>query len=178
MLQGQQEVGLNEKGERQAEKLAKRFEDEDVDAVYSSDLERASRTAEKVAAETGAPHIETEKLRERAYGDFPGKYREDRRSEIDEADELDDWRPEGGENVHDVRERASQVLDEVEQEYTDGTVIIVGHGWVNRSLITDILDAQDGRAHSIIQDNTGVHELRKDDYRGWRIVKLNDTSHI
>ncbi len=178
ILQGQKDVELNERGEKQAERLAERFRDEDIDAVYSSDLKRASRTAEKVAEKTGASHFEDERLRERSYGDLEGEPHTARYEQIDGADELDDWKPEGGEDVHDVRERAAELLEEIEKDHPEGKVVVVAHGWVNRALLTHLLDAEEGRAHSIKQDNTAVNVLEKEEYRGWRLHRVNDASHL
>ncbi|MFB6213906.1 MAG: histidine phosphatase family protein [Candidatus Nanohaloarchaea archaeon] len=178
VLQGQKDTELNETGEEQAGKLADRLANLELDAVYSSDLQRAYMTAERIAEAAGVPHIDDVKLRERSYGDFQGKGHDARYEEIGAADELDDWKPEGGESVHDVRERASEVLEQIESEHPDGRVAVVAHGWTNRALLTEMLDAQNARAHSIKQDNTAVNVLRKEAYRGWRIVKLNDTSHL
>ncbi len=178
VLQGQKDVELNERGDEQAEKLAERLEEKDIDAVYSSDLKRASRTAEKIAEKTGAPHIEDERLRERSYGDFEGRHRSSRYEQIEEADELDEWKPEGGEDVHDVRARASELLDEIESDYPDGEIVMVAHGWVNRALLTYLLGADEGRSHSIKQANTAVNVLEKEDYRGWRLHRVNDISHL
>lgn len=178
VLQGQKDTELNERGERQAEKLAERLAEKDLDAVYSSDLDRASSTAERVAERADAPHIEDERLRERSYGVFEGSDHGERKRQVDEPDDLDGWKPEGGETLDEVRERASDALTDIEQEYPGGTVVIVAHGWTNRALLTDMMGAEDGRAHSIKQGNTTVNELEKDDYRGWRVHSINDTSHL
>ncbi|MFB6147439.1 MAG: histidine phosphatase family protein [Candidatus Nanohaloarchaea archaeon] len=178
ILQGQKNTELNETGEKQAENLAGRFAGMDIDAVYSSDLERASQTAEKVARETGAPHREDERLRERSYGRFEGRPISTRYEAIEHGDELDEWEPEGGETVGEVRDRVSELLDEIESGYPEGVVVVVAHGWTNRALLTDVLGAEDGRAHSIRQDNTTVNELEKEDFRGWRVNSINDTSHL
>jgi probable phosphoglycerate mutase len=48
-IQGQLDVGLNEVGRRQAELAARHLADEDLAAVYSSDLQRAHDTAQALA---------------------------------------------------------------------------------------------------------------------------------
>ena len=77
-IQGQLDVDINENGMRQAEALAKALEElgilRTVDVVASSDLLRASRTADIIAkACRTAPRRATDpQLREIGYGELQG----------------------------------------------------------------------------------------------------------
>ena len=53
--QGQSNVALSELGRRQAECLAAGFPVQGLDAIYSSDLDRALETAECVGRKFGVP---------------------------------------------------------------------------------------------------------------------------
>src|SRR3712207_672560 len=71
-LQGHLDIPLNATGLRQADALGKALRDEAIDAVISSDLQRAVRTAEPIARSHGISiRIETS-LRERCYGALEG----------------------------------------------------------------------------------------------------------
>ncbi len=71
VLQGRSNHPLNETGIRQAEEAAERLKGIIFDAVYSSPLIRALRTAEIIAPET-EPVID-ERLIEMEYGPYEGK---------------------------------------------------------------------------------------------------------
>lgn len=178
VLRGREDIELNEEGEEQAEKLAERISDEeDVDTVYSSDLKRASKTAEKISEAADSLHIEREELRERDWGEFGGRDPEDRREVLENGDDLDKWVPEKGENLDDIRRRVRPLIEEIEEKHPSDTVVVAAHAWVNRAVMMELLDA-DGRGHSIKQGNTAVNVLEKEGFRGWRIVKVNDTRHL
>ncbi len=71
-LQGHIDIPLNEEGVRQADALADALANEAIDAVYSSDLERAHQTAQAVAGRQGMLVHTDPALRERCYGGFEG----------------------------------------------------------------------------------------------------------
>ncbi|WP_293780544.1 histidine phosphatase family protein [uncultured Oxalicibacterium sp.] len=71
-LQGHHDITLNAEGERQAQALARRLKDEPIDAIYSSDLQRAYLTAQAIAEVRGMPILAEEGLRERCFGAFEG----------------------------------------------------------------------------------------------------------
>ncbi len=71
-LQGHIDIALNAEGERQAEALARSLAGERFDAIYASDLQRASQTAAAVASLHGLPVHSEPGLRERCYGVFEG----------------------------------------------------------------------------------------------------------
>ena len=71
-IQGQLDIPLNETGRWQAHRLALTVSDEDIAAVYASDLLRAFQTAQAVAAGCGRPIVTDTGLRERGFGVFEG----------------------------------------------------------------------------------------------------------
>lgn len=77
LISGQQDVKLNETGVRQAKRLANRMDDWDIDACFSSDLERTYRTVERVAEGHGLDIHISKDLRERAFGEFEGESKDD-----------------------------------------------------------------------------------------------------
>ncbi|MEI8159145.1 MAG: histidine phosphatase family protein, partial [Burkholderiales bacterium] len=48
-LQGHLDIGLNQRGQWQAQRAAQALADEDIAAIYSSDLSRARATAQAIA---------------------------------------------------------------------------------------------------------------------------------
>ena len=71
-MQGHLDIGLNADGLHQAAALARALQDEPIDAIYSSDLQRALQTAQAVAGPRGMPIGLEPGLRERCYGIFEG----------------------------------------------------------------------------------------------------------
>ena len=71
-IQGHSDIGLNDTGRWQAERLARALTDDRLDAVYSSDLLRALDTASALAASTGLTVRTDAALRERSFGVFEG----------------------------------------------------------------------------------------------------------
>jgi len=67
-LQGHTDRPLNDFGRRQAAALAERLADDDIDAVYASDLARARETAEILADRLGLAVVTDPDLRERNWG--------------------------------------------------------------------------------------------------------------
>ena len=71
-LQGHIDIGLNEQGLRQARALGQALADTELDAVISSDLQRAAQTAAAIASGRGMQVPQDPALRERCYGRFEG----------------------------------------------------------------------------------------------------------
>ncbi|MCL2356769.1 MAG: histidine phosphatase family protein [Defluviitaleaceae bacterium] len=72
-IQGHTDIPLNAVGLNQAERLAARLADEPCDAIFTSDLLRARKTAEIINTHHNAPLIASFNLRERNCGEFEGQ---------------------------------------------------------------------------------------------------------
>ncbi len=178
LIAGQTDVELNEDGVEQARQLAARLADEEVDAVYTSDLARAQKTAEIVAVEHDLEPESLAELRERSHGEMEGEEKAVRREAVEDADDLDDWTPDGGEDLDDVTGRVRPVISDLRRQHRGENVVVIGHDWVNRSILSAALGTDSGHAHRIRQGNACLNELEYEDYRGWRINRVNDTSHV
>jgi probable phosphoglycerate mutase len=136
--QGQQDPPLTDLGRRQARAAAATLGA--LDAVFSSDLQRAAETATIIATELGVlPVVVDPDLRERCAGEWEGLTR----AEIEEA-----WpgyldppadahvgfapserkRPPSWEADADVLERALAALLRIHEAIGDGDVLAVTHG--------------------------------------------------
>ena len=71
-LQGHADRPLNDTGREQARGLAAELAEEELEAVYSSDLSRAQETARIVAGARGLDVTELPELRERHFGSWEG----------------------------------------------------------------------------------------------------------
>lgn len=115
-----------------------------MNAVYSSTLIRASKSAEIIAGHLGLnPKVDVE-LRERDFGLWEGMSFK----EIDEQypDDFRAWAkdplrfsPMGGESTLEVKVRVMGVLKRILTRHTGETVAVVGHGGVNRVALCDFM---------------------------------------
>lgn len=139
-LQGHIDIPLNEEGERQAVALGRALAAEKVDAVVSSDLQRAMQTAQAVAAHHAGITLQTDaQLRERAYGVFEGMLYQDIQDEYPadfqlwQARDIDAMMPHGerlAESFRQFYERIIAALNDVAVRHPGQTVAVVAHGGV------------------------------------------------
>lgn len=76
-IQGQSDSELTEKGIQDTKILARRLKDIHFDAIFSSDLSRASKTAELIRLDRDLAIETHEALRERTFGIHDGDYSSD-----------------------------------------------------------------------------------------------------
>ena len=134
-IQGQLDIGLNERGMAQARAMAEALREEPITVIYSSDLARARSTAEALAEVTGAPLHLDKALRERSFGHFQGHTW----AEI-EANWPEDslrWRkrdldftPAGGESLPVFYERCVGAVLRIAAAHPGQVIAIVAHGGV------------------------------------------------
>jgi len=125
-LQGWADPPLNELGRAQALELAARLEGQRIDAVYASDLRRASETARIVADRLSLPVIEDRSLREVDLGSWSGKLRDDVTG-LTRSD---------GESRVQLRERVVAGVLAIAAGHPGETLLIVSHGGSLRALET------------------------------------------
>lgn len=120
---GWNDVDLSELGAEQAEGLGERHEDENFDAVFSSDLIRAYKTA-KIAFGDRLPIIKDKRLRECNYGDLTCHPSE----EIEKEKSKRIGKPfPNGESYEQASERMRDFLSDLFKDYNGKKVMIVGH---------------------------------------------------
>jgi 2,3-bisphosphoglycerate-dependent phosphoglycerate mutase len=134
-IQGKLNIGLNEKGRNQAERLGAALALEPITAIYSSDLWRAYDTALAISRAIGVPVVTDEGLRERGFGVFEGKTY----AEIAERwPELalrwrqrdPDFHPEGGESLTQFRDRILTASQALAARHPGEQIAMVAHGGV------------------------------------------------
>ena len=134
-IQGQLDVGLNETGRWQAQRVANALLQEPISAIYSSDLLRAWDTAISISDATRRPLQTDESLRERGFGRFEGKTFQE--IEVKWPDEALRWRkrepdfaPEGGESLVAFRERITGAVNRLAAPHIGEQIVLVAHGGV------------------------------------------------
>lgn len=129
-IDGSEAFGLTEKGRVSAEDAGKKLKASGIDIIITSPFVRTKETAEIVAGAIGfdtSKIIVDERIKEIDTGDFDGKPISEYRDHFVSMAEKLTKRPEGGENLLDVKRRVMALLSELENEYKDKTILIVTH---------------------------------------------------
>ena len=151
-LQGHTDRPLSDYGRRQARQLAdqlkdEELEDEELEAIYSSDLARARETAEIVGERLGLPVVVDPDLREKNWGTWEGLTSEERlRVEL------------AGESTAEHRERTVRAAERIVERHPGQLVVVVTHGGSVRRIQAAVW----GVAEPVV-DNCAVSALAHED---------------
>ena len=179
---GHTDVELSAAGLRQAERLRDRLATQKIDAVYSSDLKRASVTAETIASGHKLAVKTCAELREVNFGELEGLtfdevsqlYPEVTRLWVERNPEL---KYPGGESIDKFSKRVSKFLRRLEEHAEDETILIVAHSGVLRTLICLLLDIELQRRWQFRLDFASLSIIET--YRQGAVLSLlNDVSHL
>lgn len=140
-VQGHSDIALNSEGENQAKSLGKQLGHISFDAVFSSDLVRAKKTAELALLEKNIVVQTTEVLRERFMGELEGAHRDEflrlerLRGDLTKEQRLVHRLVPSMESEEEVIARVITYLREIAVAYSGKTVLMVSHGAVMRILL-------------------------------------------
>lgn len=175
-------TGLSAVGQRQAEALAQALAHEPLDALVTSDLDRARETAEPIAARVSLPLLEDPDLREIALGDWEGRTL----AEVSATDPnlWAAWQhgepgaaPRGGETVPAFRDRVERALARWHARCPAGQILWVTHGGFIAMAVVVALNADLARRSAIRRDNASLTELEVTE-TGITVARVNDTAHL
>ena len=127
-LQGQTDRPLSDFGRRQARELADALLDEQLAAIYTSDLARARETAEIVGERLGLAVALDDDLREKDWGTWEGLTAVER----DRVEFV-------GESTEAHSERTLQALRRIAERHPGRRVLVVTHGGSVRRVQTATL---------------------------------------
>ena len=137
-IQGQIDIGLNTRGQWQAQQLGAALAEHGLNHIYTSDLARAHHTALAIAAHAGiAPHTVAlhTGLRERAFGVFEGRTHAEIEAQWPQdalrwRQRVPDWAPQGGESPLQLRQRVAQTVAHIAARHPGEHIALVAHGGV------------------------------------------------
>jgi probable phosphoglycerate mutase len=185
-IQGQLDIGLNEKGQWQAERVGHALAEETFVRVYSSDLMRAHHTALAIARHNKQlkdreVHMNPG-LRERGFGKFEGHTY----AAIEEQwpDESRRWRqrepdfaPAGGESPVQVMDRVERTITALAAPHSGEQIVVVAHGGV-MDMLYRLATRQTVRAARTWElGNTAINRLLWTP-EGLTLVGWSDTRHL
>ncbi|MEG1857099.1 MAG: bifunctional histidine phosphatase family protein/GNAT family N-acetyltransferase [Pseudoflavonifractor sp.] len=182
-IQGWYNSLITQRGYRQIAALEGRFEHEQIDAVYSSDLFRTMTTAGAIYKSHGLPLITRPDLREIHLGvweDCPWgsvAYDNPERMTLFNASS-EDWSVENGETFRQVGARVSAAVLAIAAENPDRTVAVFSHGMAIRTLQGTLMGLPpEGWKQLGHGDNTAVTCIEVEGGKA-TLLYCNDNSHL
>lgn len=173
---------LSDQGRERVKLLAERLAAIPFDIVYTSDLSRASETAQLLVGRRHISICKRPDLREIDVGEWEGLSGE----EIDRR--YPGWRikrekdpfsvtPPGGESLNNAVKRLSGFLQELDEKHTEGSILIVAHQNVLRLLITLLLEISPKWLRRFDVETASLTVISRS-ANSSRLEHLNDTSHF
>jgi probable phosphoglycerate mutase len=181
-IQGHTDIGLSALGHEQSRRLARRLAREPIQALYSSDLQRAAQSATPLAEMLGLPLRTTPLLREVGFGAWEGLTI----SEVEAGwpDEYAAWRedsvgyrPPDGERIEELQQRSLAAVAEILTAHPGESVAIFAHGGSVKSILCSLMGFPLSIWRRLRVDNTSISRLLFSPV-GPMLIAYNDTCHL
>lgn len=182
---GWNDTPLTERGEAQAEAVARRLSAEVTDAValYTSPLPRARRTAEVIGRALGLEPVPLDGLREINFGDMDGVTLEEMKTHY--PDLYERWQDRrnmefawpGGERRSDFFRRVIATCNDILSRHRQGTVLIVAHGGTLRAMLACLLPEQMSQWWGYELTYCALTRVSVENGQT-SLLALNDTTHL
>ncbi|MEW6095033.1 MAG: histidine phosphatase family protein [bacterium] len=180
-IQGAKNPRLSDKGIKQSQLLANRFNEMRFDAVYSSHLNRAYQTA-KILINSNTHICIIEDLQEIKLGVWEGKTIDQVSKEYKEI--YDKWYQKplevkipGAETILEFKNRVVRTIDGIKRQHPGQEVLVVTHGGVISIYLAHLLEMNLNKVWSISLKNGSVTIISF--YEEFPSVLLfNDTCHL
>ena len=175
-------ISLSERGEEQANALAERFGDSEIDFIFSSPLERCHQTIEPWLRSSHSRSLTSfeiaDGLIEMEYGKWSGRKlsslsREPMWRDIQNSPSRVQF-PEG-EKFRQMQKRALAVVDSALQRSPKSHHLFVSHGDVIKSIISSKLGMALDNFQRLVIDPASITILEGDS-SGFRMTVFNDTT--
>lgn len=181
-IQGHIDIPLSLLGRLQAERLADALRDETIDAVYSSDLQRAQQTAAGLALGRPLEVQASVALRERHFGAFEGlTWEEIHARDADSAARWKrrepDFRVGGGESLVELQARCIGELTRIAQQHPGGQIAVVAHGGVLDCFYRAAVGLPLAASRSWVLGNASINRLLFADGQ-FSLIGWNDDRHL
>lgn len=183
LLQGRSDSDISGNSAKQLDLVSLRLRNEPFDAMYSSPLKRAYKTAQAINRYHGLPIHTDERLIEIDMGEWEGKSW----TSIEHLDPAmlkvwyenpGDFQAPGGESIRQVCKRMWDAVNDICQHHPDQTVCVVSHGCAIRSFLCRALGKNIDQLNDIPWcDNTAVTVVEFENGKP-RVTVMNDASHI
>ncbi len=169
IMMGHRHGTLSKKGMIQAKKLAMKLRNQQIDAIFSSDLKRARDTTREIAKYHKVPIFYAKALREQNYGVFQGRPLEELIG-VKSARSRIAFRPLGGESLADLKLRVHKFMLGLGAKYYNKTILISAHAGVVWSLYSIYGHVPLARLVKMKPKNTGILVIQTEKNRS-KILK-------
>ena len=181
VFRGRADIDLNQTGVKQAELLAEYLSQRQIDAIYSSPLNRAFKTAQIIATRHQLKVKTAPRLIDFDFGKWQGLSHQEVKDKHKELYDLWLGHPErvhmpDGESLDEVRNRAMDLVDEATASHK-GSVVLVAHRVVNKVLICALLGLDNSHFWNIRQDTCGITTFAYEHER-FILTEHNNTSFL
>lgn len=181
-IQGHLDIELNELGLAQADAVGNRLRAEDFDAIYSSDLVRAYRTAAPAVARPETDIVREPRLRERHLGVLQGLTGAE--AAIHQPDAWEAFKSReadaalaGGESLGEFSRRIAGFIEDVLARHAGRRILLVTHGGVLDAAYRYALRMPLSAHRDFPLYNASVNTILHDGGR-WAIASWGDVSHL
>lgn len=180
---GRLDIDLTPEGLLMAKDFAEAYHTLPWTAIYCSPLRRTVETATPLCDRIHGELQLREGLKEIAYGNWEGKTP----AEVsrDHHDDYVRWladpgwnAPSGGEKGIDIARRSSEVLEEIEQTYDEGNILVVSHKSTLRILLCTLLGIDLGRYRDRIGMPVASISIVEMTDHGPLVHVMGDRSHL
>ncbi len=186
------ETSLAEEGKEQADNIARRLKKFSIDKIYVSPLLRACQTAEIIANKLHIPFYIRNELQEiRKPSVIMGKKHTDSevisiKKELWANYQNTSWYYSDEENFLDIKKRTDSLMKSLQKEYKENiNILLVTHEYIAKmiagiTLFGDKLEPKDFLCiyHKLEFSNTGLSCIQYKPTTGFKILFLNDASHL
>ncbi len=183
-LQGHTDIDLNPRGIAQAAQMAKAIKAIDLkfDVLYTSDLQRAAKTANAIETLFNTKAIVDRALRERHLGVLQGV-------STSEAPQFDGelWKNHlsrdiheelrGGESIAQFAQRIHQALEKIRQQHLGKTILLVSHGGA-LDMMYRLASKQALDAEKVVSVPNASLNWISHNGNAWTVDRWADTSHL
>lgn len=181
-IQGQIDIALNDTGHRQAALAGRWLRNAGIDAIYSSDLQRAWATARAIGDALGLSPAAVPEMRERRYGIFEGLTFPELKARHPESyaayERRDpDYAFETGESLRQMFDRVTGKLVELAHGHVGQTIVVVMHGGVLDIINRFVRGNPLQQPRDFLIPNAGLNWVEWAD-GAWSIAAWGDTSHL
>jgi probable phosphoglycerate mutase len=173
-------VHLNQEGRTQAQALAQRLTPVEIEAVYTSPLERTLETAEIIAAPHGLPVVVRERLGEVDFGRWTGQA-------VERLRERPLWhaaqfvpstvRFPDGESPRQMQARVVAALEDLRAKHSQHTIVVVTHADVIKAAVAHYVGLHLDLFQRIVVNPASLTVLELGGSVPY-LVCLNDTGHL
>jgi probable phosphoglycerate mutase len=177
------DVDLTPEGLAMAEAFAEKYEHLPWQAIFASPLKRTVATATPIAKAVGLNIQLRNGLKEMFFGEWEGLSLEEVKARHDK--DYNNWMtepawnpPTGGETGMQVASRAAMVIAEIENQFTEGNVLVVSHKTTIRLMLCSLLGIDSGRYRDRINMPVASVSLVRFDKYGPMLLKHGDRTHL